>query len=57
MNIFWVVVASIIFLASFPMFTYSFVVPEVWAPWLFTAGILTASLAFAIPMIALSRRR
>jgi hypothetical protein len=57
MNVFLVVVASIIFLASFPMFTYSFVVGDVWAPWLFTAGILTASFAFALPMIMLGRRR
>ena len=32
MNIFIVVITSIIFLASFPMFTYAFVVPEVFAP-------------------------
>ena len=57
MNVLLVVIASIIFLASFPMFTYSFVVPEMWAPWLFTAGILTASFAFALPMWFLGRRR
>jgi hypothetical protein len=57
MNVVIVVLASIIFLASFPMFTYAFVVPDVWAPWLFTAGILTASFAFAIPMWFLARRR
>jgi hypothetical protein len=33
------------------------VVPEVFAPWLFTAGILTATLAFAIPMLIMGRRR
>jgi hypothetical protein len=57
MNIVIVVVTSVIFLASFPMFTYSFVVPEVFAPWLFAAGVLTACLAFAIPMVFLGRRR
>jgi hypothetical protein len=57
MNVFVVVLASLIFLASFPMFTYAFVVPEVWAPWLFTAGILTATFAFAIPMFIMGRRR
>ena len=57
MNVFTVVLASLIFLASFPMFTYAFVVPEVWAPWLFTAGILSACLAFAIPIVLMGRRR
>jgi len=57
MNIFIVVITSIIFLASFPMFTYAFVVPEVFAPWLFGSGVLTACLAFAIPMVFLGRRR
>ena len=57
MNIFIVVITSIIFLASFPMFTYAFVGPEVFAPWLFGAGVLTACLAFAIPMVFLGRRR
>jgi hypothetical protein len=57
MNVFVVVLASLIFLASFPMFTYAFVVPEVWAPWLFTAGVLTACLAFAIPMVFMGSRR
>lgn len=57
MNVFIFVIASIIFLASFPMFTYSFVVPEVWAPWLFGSGILVASFAFAIPMLFLGRKR
>jgi hypothetical protein len=57
MNVLLVAIASLIFLASFPMFTYAFVVPEVWAPWLFTAGILTACLAFAIPIVFLGRRR
>lgn len=57
MNILLVVVCSAIFLASFPMFTYSFVVPEVFAPWLFAAGVLTACLAFAIPIVVAGRRR
>lgn len=57
MNIFLVVISSAIFLASFPMFTYSFVVPEVFAPWLFAAGVLTACLAFAIPIVFAGRRR
>jgi hypothetical protein len=57
MNIFIVVVTSIIFLASFPMFTFAFVVPDMWAPWLFAAGVLTACLAFAIPLLFLGRRR
>lgn len=57
MNIFLVVLCSAIFLASFPMFTYSFVVPEVFAPWLFGAGVLTACLAFAIPIVVTGRRR
>jgi hypothetical protein len=57
MNVFLVVIASLIFLASFPMFTYSFVVPDVYAPWLFSAGVLTACFAFALPMYFLGRRR
>ena len=57
MNILLVVVCSALFLASFPMFTYSFVVPEVFAPWLFAAGVLVACLAFAIPMYVSGRRR
>jgi hypothetical protein len=57
MNVFVVVLASLMFLASLPMFTYAFVVPEVFAPWLFTAGILTATFAFAIPMVIMGRRR
>ena len=57
MNVFVVVLASLMFLASFPMFTYAFVVPEVFAPWLFTAGILMATFAFAIPMVVMGRRR
>jgi hypothetical protein len=57
MNVFVVVLASLMFLASFPMFTYAFVVPEAFAPWLFTAGILTATVAFAIPMVIMGRRR
>ncbi|OUV18479.1 MAG: hypothetical protein CBC58_00775 [Cellulomonadaceae bacterium TMED98] len=55
MNIFLFVLSFIIFLASFPMFTYSFVVPEVWAAPLFAAGILTACLAFVIPIVVLGR--
>ncbi len=57
MNVFPVVLSSAIFLASFPMFMYSFVVPEVLAPWLFAAGVLTACAAFAIPLVLLGRRR
>ena len=37
------------------MFSYSFVVPEVWAAPLFAAGILTACLAFVIPIVVLGR--
>jgi isoprenylcysteine carboxyl methyltransferase (ICMT) family protein YpbQ len=55
MNVFLVIISSIIFLASFPMFTYAFVVPEQFAIALFTGGILTASLAFVIPLVFLSR--
>ena len=55
MNVFWVILSSIIFLASFPMFTYAFVVPEQFAIALFTGGILTATLAFVIPFVFLSR--
>lgn len=39
------------------MFTYAFVVPEVWAPWLFTAGVVTAIFAFAIPIVFMGSRR
>lgn len=56
MNVFLVILSSIIFLASFPMFTYAFVVPEEWAAALFTAGVLTASLAYLIPFVILSRQ-
>jgi len=57
MNIFLVILSSLIFLASFPMFTFSFVVPVVFGPWLFGAGVLTACFAFAIPIVFLGRRR
>jgi hypothetical protein len=57
MNIFLFILSSVIFLASFPMFTYSFVVPEQYAALLFTAGILTASAAFWIPMVILGRSK
>lgn len=55
MNVFLVILSSIIFLASFPMFTYAFVVPEQFAIALFTGGVLTACLAFAIPLWFLSK--
>ena len=55
MNIFLFVLSSVIFLASFPMFTYSFVVPEEFAALLFTAGIFTATAAFVIPIVILGR--
>jgi hypothetical protein len=55
MNIFLFVLSTVIFFASFPMFAYSFVVPEAWAAWLFGAGVLTSCLAFVIPMVFLGR--
>lgn len=55
MNIFLFLISTVIFLASFPMFTYSFVVPEEYAALLFTAGIFTATAAFVIPMVILGR--
>ena len=57
MNVFIFVLASVIFLASFPMFTYSFVVPEIFAPWRFGGGVLVACVAFAIPIVFIGRRR
>ena len=55
MNIFLFILSFFIFLASFPMFTYAFIVPEVFAAPLFLAGILTACLAFVIPIVVLGR--
>lgn len=55
MNIFLFVLSSVIFLASFPMYAYSFVVPEQYAALLFAAGILTSTAAFVIPMVILGR--
>lgn len=55
MNIFLFILSSVIFLASFPMFTYAFVVPEEYAALLFTAGIFTSTAAFWIPMVILGR--
>lgn len=55
MNIFFFVLSSVIFLASFPMYAYAFVVPEQWAALLFAAGVLTSTAAFVIPMVFLGR--
>lgn len=55
MNIFFFVLSSVIFLASFPMYAYAFVVPEQWAALLFGAGVLTSTAAFVIPIVFLGR--
>jgi len=55
MNVFLFIISSLVFLASFPMFAYAFVVPEQFAALLFGAGVLTSVLAFVIPMVVLGR--
>jgi len=55
MNVFLFIISSLVFLASFPMFAYAFVVPEQFASLLFGAGVLTSVLAFVIPMVVLGR--
>ncbi len=55
MNIFLFVLSSLIFLASFPMYAYAFVVPEQFAALLFGAGVLTSCAAFVIPIVMLGR--
>ena len=55
MNVFLFIISSLVFLASFPMFAYAFVVPEQFAALLFGAGVLTSALAFVIPIVVLGR--
>jgi hypothetical protein len=55
MNVFLFIISSLVFLASFPMFAYSFVVPEQFAALLVGAGVLTSVLAFVIPIVVLGR--
>jgi len=55
MNIFLFVLSSVIFLASFPMYAYAFVVPDPCPALLFTAGIFTSVAAFVIPIVILGR--
>ena len=55
MNVFLFIISSLVFLASFPMFAYSFVVPEQFAALLFGVGVLTSVLAFVIPIVVLGR--
>lgn len=56
MKILPAIAAIALFLASFPMFAYSFAVPEQFAGALFFAGILAVSLSVAIPFSILGRR-
>ena len=55
MNVFLFIISSLVFLASFPMFAYSFVVPEQFAALLVGAGVITSVLAFVIPIVVLGR--
>ena len=55
MNVFLFIISSLVFLASFPMFAYSFVVPEQFAALLFGSGVITSVLAFVIPIVVLGR--
>lgn len=57
MNIFLFILSTVIFFSSFPMFAYSFVVPEAYAAWLFGAGVITACVAFVIPIVWLGQAR
>jgi hypothetical protein len=57
MNIFLFIVSTVFFFSSFPMFAYSFVVPEQFAAWLFGAGVVTACIAFVIPIVFLGQSR
>ncbi|HET8958598.1 MAG TPA: hypothetical protein VFM95_09110 [Microcella sp.] len=50
------IAAIALFLASFPMFAYSFAVPEAVAPFLFFAGILAVTGSLMIPVTFLGRR-
>ncbi|BAU32816.1 hypothetical protein [Microcella alkaliphila] len=56
MKILPAIAAIALFLASFPMFAYSFEVPEVYAPFLFFAGILAVTFSLMIPITILGRR-
>jgi len=55
MNVLLFIISSLVFLASFPMFAYAFVVPEQFAALLFGAGVLTSVFAFVIPIVVLGR--
>ncbi|MFN3708832.1 hypothetical protein EV140_1996 [Microcella alkaliphila] len=56
MKILPAIAAIALFLASFPMFAYSFAVPEAFAPFLFFAGILAVTFSLMIPITILGRR-
>lgn len=56
MKIIAVVASLALFLASFPLFAYAFWVPEEWAAITFFTGIMSATLALAIPFNILGRR-
>lgn len=56
MKIIAVVASLALFLASFPLFAYAFWVPEEWAAITFFTGIMSATLALAIPFHLLGRR-
>lgn len=56
MKLIAVVVSLALFLAAFPLFSYAFWVPEEWAAIMFFTGIMSATLALAIPLSILGRR-
>ena len=56
MNIFAAAVSVFLFVSSLLLFAYAFAVPEEFAALVFFTGIMSASLALAIPFHLMGRR-
>ena len=56
MNIIAVAVSIFLFVSSFVLFSYAYAVPEEFAALVFFTGIMSASLALAIPFHLMGRR-
>lgn len=56
MNLIAVAVSVFLFVSSFVLFAYAFAVPESFAAIVFFTGIMSASLALAIPFHLMGRR-
>ena len=55
MKLFAFLVALILFVGSFVLFSYAFSVPEAAAGWVFFSGIAAVSLSLAIPFHLLGK--